>query len=70
MVVRVKPVCIYCHVPLALELGRGFVHPGGAIYIQDCRSCGQRIDAPNTVRCPRCGSTDLVDNHCATPKRS
>jgi DNA-directed RNA polymerase subunit RPC12/RpoP len=61
-------VCAWCGRELKFDRKRGYVHPGGALYIQRCERCGAEVDAfPYPERCPVCGGR-LVDDHCALPR--
>jgi len=62
-------ICHWCGEPLHWNPKKHrWEHPGGGLYIQVCRSCGARIDQPEpATKCPVCGSTDIVDDHCALP---
>lgn len=60
-----KTVCQHCGLPLHFEAGRGWVHPGGGLYIVECPYCGEQYDtAERLIQCKRC-CTGLRDNHCA-----
>jgi len=63
--------CLWCRAPLRFLPGRGWTHLEGGTYVVYCPSCGWK-DAPypSPSRCPRCGSRQLRDDHCATPRRS
>lgn len=64
-------ICQWCKEPLTLSRGSGWVHAGGAIYIQKCGECGATYDRPDLAySCPECGSRDMRDDHCAQPVRS
>ena len=59
--------CRVCGVALRFEGGRGWVHPGGSLYVARCDRCGYRTDErPTPDRCPKCGEP-LRDDHVAQP---
>jgi DNA-directed RNA polymerase subunit RPC12/RpoP len=63
-------VCQWCGQSLTFS-HRGWVHQDGGIYAMRCPDCGwQGARYPSPVRCPRCESRALRDDHCAQPVRS
>lgn len=61
-------ICQRCEVPLRFEPGKGWLHPGGGMYVQRCQKCGWMGDGPSLGECPECHSSkDLVDDHCVLP---
>jgi hypothetical protein len=60
-------ICHWCGAALRFEPTRGWVHPGGSLYIRKCGKCGWRTDDPADSRCLGCGRRGLVDDHCALP---
>lgn len=65
---KTQTTCMWCGEPLKFEAGRGWVHQNGSIYMMRCKDCG--FKGGNSVHCPRCGSKNYVDDHCALPDRS
>lgn len=61
--------CLYCQEPIHYAPGRGYVHDAdGGSYRMYCPSCGWKGGAsPSPTRCPKCGSTQIRDDHCASP---
>jgi len=60
--------CLYCGDLLRFEPGRGWVHSEGGTYRVRCGNCGwEGAPFPTPTHCPRCGSRDVRDDHCATP---
>ncbi|MEM4217571.1 MAG: hypothetical protein QXZ09_06080 [Candidatus Methanomethylicaceae archaeon] len=62
--------CLYCKAPLRFDQGKGWVHPGGALYMMRCSNCGRFTDDPIVQKrqfC-QCGGY-FVDDHCAVPER-
>ncbi len=58
-----------CGSSIRHDAGRGWVHVdgGGAIAVT-CQQCDWNgTPDPMAVRCPRCGSLDLEDDHRAEP---
>ena len=62
-------ICYWCKRPLRWSHERHrWEHEGGGLYIQKCNSCGAIIDQPEPAKiCPKCGSKDVIDDHCALP---
>jgi len=59
--------CHWCGAVLRYEQGRGWLHPGGSLYVARCDNCGWRTDErPTPRKCPRCGEM-MRDDHCARP---
>ncbi len=59
-------VCQWCKQPLRFDRSRGWVHPGGGVYLMRCEACGWTgAPYPSPTRCPRCGSTSVRDDHVA-----
>lgn len=45
-----------------------YVHPEGNLYVIICCDCGWKgAPYPSPLDCPKCGSTQLHDDHCAQP---
>jgi primosomal protein N' len=64
-------ICRWCEQPLRFVTGKGWVHQEGGIYAMYCPHCGWRgAPYPSPSRCPRCGSNQVRDDHCALPQRS
>ena len=60
-------ICGHCRQPLRFT-PRGWTHPEGGFYVMYCPDCGWRgAPYPSPVRCPRCDSLVLRDDHCALP---
>ncbi len=61
--------CHWCGREIYFGKGVGWVHEdGGGIYWQRCSSCGCEFSHyPAVFECPRCGSKDVVDDHCVLP---
>ncbi len=62
-------VCQHCKQPLTWH-DRGYVHPGGGLYVVYCRQCGWRSDKSEDqkrIHCPVCGSDRIGDDHVALP---
>ena len=59
-----------CGSSIRHDAGRGWVHvDGGGALALTCGTCNwYGTPAPMAVRCPRCGSLDLTDDHQAAPK--
>lgn len=67
---RQETVCRWCGEPLCFRPGRGWTHAEGGVYVVRCESCGWRgAPYPSPITCPRCGSKDVRDDHCALPLR-
>ena len=65
---RGKVICVWCGKELVFEKDKGYVHPGGGIYIQICKECGWReSNSPPLLECPECGSENIIDDHCSMP---
>ncbi len=63
-------VCYRCGEPLAFT-ARGWVHWDGGAYVMRCPDCRwSGAPYPSPARCPRCGSPEVRDDHCAQPLRS
>jgi len=58
--------CAHCGERLTFEIGKGWRHLGGGLYMMRCLSCGHK-QAITQARCPKCQSPDWVDDHCALP---
>lgn len=64
-----RVLCHWCGRELKFDPKKGYVHPGGALYVQRCERCGKEVDEfPYPDRCPECGGK-LLDDHCALPRR-
>jgi hypothetical protein len=60
-------ICQHCNQPL-LFTRRGWLHPGGGLYIKHCKACDQEYDGPTVAACPSCGEKEqFVDHHCSLP---
>jgi len=62
-------ICQWCKCNLAWDNERGWVHPGGGLYVVYCGACGwqsDRLEDQHRCRCPRCGG-EVRDHHCALP---
>lgn len=63
--------CMYCSRPLRFEPERGWVHPGGSLYLMRCAVCGTTSDLGSLISCPECGAErEWRDDHAALPDRS
>ena len=62
--------CQTCRAEIRHDQDRGWVHvDGGGAVLQTCATCGWAAALhPAAVKCPRCGSFDLEDDHTAIPK--
>jgi predicted RNA-binding Zn-ribbon protein involved in translation (DUF1610 family) len=60
--------CLYCGQQLVWRKGRGWVHEEGGLYMMYCPDCGWKgAPYPSPVKCPKCGSKKLRDDHVARP---
>lgn len=58
--------CVWCGERLRWMTGRGWVHEDGGLYVMWCPDCGWRgAPYPSPSSCPRCGSREVRDHHCA-----
>jgi ribosomal protein S27E len=63
-------LCHWCGEPLRFT-ARGWVHAEGGMYVMRCPDCGwSGAPYPSPVRCPKCASSAVRDDHCALPQRS
>lgn len=70
--------CLWCDEQLRYsepspcnDAPRGWVHQEGGVYAMRCPICGwYGAPWPSPVNCPRCGSKQVRDDHCVTPKVS
>lgn len=61
--------CHWCKQPLIFEPGRGYIHEGGGNYLMRCDECGwEGSGYPSPTACPKCGSRNIRDLHCALPE--
>ena len=61
--------CHWCGRELIFKAGIGWIHKDtNSIYIMYCRKCG--YGGGQATACPKCGSKDYVDHHCALPDYS
>jgi len=59
-------ICQWCGDVLVFVLGRGWLHKStDSVYTMKCGDCYYRGES--AMRCPKCGSKDYVDDHCALP---
>ncbi len=60
-------LCSHCNRPLRFDPVTGWVHlAGGGLYWQRCGDCDWEGSArPPAACCPRCGSHNVRDDHCA-----
>lgn len=62
------PKCVWCGERLEFVRGRGYVHQEGGTYKMRCPDCDWRgAPYPSPIDCPKCGSRDVRDDHCALP---
>lgn len=65
-----RMVCHWCGQPLHYVRNRGYVHPEGGSYMMYCKECGwSGAPWPSPRTCPKCGSAEIRDDHCALPER-
>lgn len=63
-----EAICQWCGEPLHFVPGRGWVHEEGGLYVMYCPKCRWRgAPYPSPKVCPRCGSKEVRDHHCALP---
>ena len=61
--------CRWCGAVLRFDPGRGWVHPGGGLYVWRCDRCKATGDGyPTPATCPQCGGATR-DDHVALPVR-
>ena len=60
-------ICNWCQSILVYKAGKGFIHPGGGLYVVRCDRCGWQSDMEEDqwlTRCPNCGEM-VRDDHVA-----
>ena len=63
-------ICQTCKQALTHDNRRGWLHPEGGFYMVVCVACGWRgAPYPAPLTCPKCGNTELRDDHGAFPMR-
>lgn len=64
--------CSICGRELIFKRGIGWVHEEfDSLYILKCKTCGHEWgERKVALRCPKCGSDDIVDDRCAMPDYS
>jgi len=61
-------ICQGCGQTLTHSTVRGWMHPEGGMFMVICPACGWKAAPyPSPLTCPKCGNTELRDDHGAFP---